>query len=541
MKRGKEVEPGLTWASAAATLQRMIRSRAGILAGLLCFTGGALSLPALAQSPPAAPQPRAPSTPTATDTASALSLSAVLEHAVRNSQGLGTARIDVAVADATVMEQVGLEDILFNATGRADRNVIQSEQQRLQSGGASKTTELVGDVSLSKLFFTGATVSVGAETRRTKFEGGEDPFTGQPLDVVEVSSGVSGTITQPILRGGWETVTRAPRTRAQLAAEQARLQREVAGRTVVRDLVEAYWEVAYAWAELEIRRSSLDLARERRRLTDASVRGGATAPTELLAVDQVIAQREEDVVVAQLAVTQRSLEMRRLAGLEIEPTQIDIKADAPLTAQVRPIEIQGVMTLALAKSPEIAALESQGRGAALEIEVTNNGLLPRLDLQLTGGIGGAADNFSDSVSNAANADAYNFGGQLVLEHWIGRHAARGQSRRAEAERERVTINMADMRRQIAQAAAQAVALANSAQNRMRLSTTAIDLTDKNIKAETGRFELGKSSNFDVLLRQEEHTQARLRFARATADYLRATAVVEALTGDILQRYGIKVE
>ncbi|HKE18222.1 MAG TPA: TolC family protein [Kofleriaceae bacterium] len=469
-----------------------------------------------------------------------MSLSAVLEHAVRNSQGLATARIDVAVADATVMEQVGLEDILFNATGAYNRDVAQSDFAVARNGGIDDSKALQGSLSLTKLFFTGATVSVKAETDRAKLLG-RDLETGTPFSATEYSSAVTGSITQPILRGGWETVTRAPRTRAQLAAEQARLQREVAGRTVVRDLVEAYWEVAYAWSELDIRRSSLDLARERRRLTDASVRGGATAPTELLAVDQVIAQREEDVVVAELSVTQRSLELRRLAGLEIEPGQIDIKADAPLDAQVRPIEIKGVMTQALARSPEIAALESQGRGAALEIEVTNNGLLPRLDLSVNGTLSGAADNFSDSVSNAANADAYTFGGQLVLEHWIGRHAARGQSRRAEAERERVMINMADMRRQIAQAAAQAVALANSAQNRMRLSTTAIDLTDKNIKAETGRFELGKSSNFDVLLRQEEHTQARLRFARAAADYLRATAVVEALTGEILPRYGIKVE
>ena len=76
---------------------------------------------------------------------------------------------------------------------------------------------------------------------------------------------------------------------------------------------------------------------------------------------------------------------------------------------------------------------------------------------------------------------------------------------------------------------------------MQLSRTAIDLTQRNIKAETGRFELGKSSNFDVLLRQEEHTQARLRYARAAADYLRAAAFLEALTGEILTRYGIKMQ
>ncbi|HWM86003.1 MAG TPA: TolC family protein, partial [Kofleriaceae bacterium] len=351
---------------------------------------------------------------------------------------------------------------------------------------------------------------------------------------------VTVQILQPLLRGRGESATRIERIRAQVLADQARLQREVAGRTTVRDLVTAYWEVAYAWADLAIRRSSLDLARERRRLTDASVRGGATAPTEVLAVDQVIAQREEDVVVAELAVTERSLEFRRLAGLEIEPTEIDVRVDAPLAAQVKTPELAQVFQVSLQRSPEIAALEVAGRGASIEIDVTDNGLLPRLDLRAFGGPIGRGVEISDSIENLTEG-GYQVGGEVVIEHALGNSSGRGASQIANKERERVRVNMADMRRQIGQSAAQAVALARSAEKRMQLSRTAIDLTDKNIKAETGRFELGKSSNFDVLLRQEEHTQARLRFARATADYLRATAVLESLTGEILPRYGIKVE
>jgi outer membrane protein TolC len=323
-------------------------------------------------------------------------------------------------------------------------------------------------------------------------------------------------------------------------ADTARLQREATGRNTVRDLIAAYWEVSFAWAQLDIRRASLELARERRRLTDASVRGGATAPTELLAVDQAIAQREEDVVVAELAVTERSLEFRTLAGIEVEPDEIDVRVDAPLAAQVRPVELPAVFQRAVSVSPEIAQLEVQGRGATIEVEVADNGLLPRLDLRVYGGPTGRANKISEAIETLTDG-GYQVGGEVVIETPLPRRGARGAQQVAQQERERVRVNMADVRRQIGSAAAQAVALAKSAEKRMQLSTTAIDLTQKNIRAETGRFELGKSSNFDVLLRQEEHTNARLRYARATADYLRATAAVEALTGEILRRYGIKVE
>jgi outer membrane protein len=524
----------------------MMRSRAGALAGLLITTVGVVALPALAQPPQSTPPASAP--PAADSTAgNAISLTDVLQHAVRQSPGLATARIDVEVAEAGVLEATGLEDFLFNATGSYLRR--RTEPIAGNPFGDNDIDSFSGSLSISKLLFTGGTIALRADAARdrlpiTNFLPGPNP--GDPPTLVAVlgtqaTSSVNAEIRQPLLRGRGETVTRAQRTRAQIATEQARLQREVAGRSVVRDLITAYWEVSYAWADLEIRRGSLELARERRRLTDASVRGGATAPTEVLAVDQVLAQREEDVVVAELAVTERSLELRRLAGLEIEPDQIDVRTGAPLSAQVRPFQIQEVVATAIERSPEIAVLRSRARGAELEVEVTDNGLLPRLDIRIFGGPSGGGEEVGEAIEDMAGGDSYQVGGEVVLEHWLGNRAARGASRRAQAERQRVRVNEADIRRQVAQSAAQAVALARSAEKRMELSRTAIDLTQRNIKAETGRFELGKSSNFDVLLRQEEHTQARLRYARAATDYLRATAFLEALTGEILGRYGIKVE
>ncbi len=520
----------------------MKRSRAGVATGLLLTAAAALTVPALAQpsrkQPAPAAQPADPTPPPPTqgaEPAATLTLPEVLQHAVRQSPQLASASIDVEVAEAGYLEATGLEDFLFNATGRYERR--RNEPQGENPFGAADQDLFEGSVALSKLLWTGGTISLRGDTQRVR-----SPFfnlDGTRSLGTDTSTSVTAQIQQPLLRGIGGTVTRVTRTRAELAAEQARLQREATGRTVIRDLIAAYWEVAYAWGDLEIRRSSLDLARERRRLTDASVRGGATAPTEVLAVDQVIAQREEDVVVAELAVTERSLELRRLAGLEIGPDQIDVRTGAPLSADVKAVEMNEVVSQAIEQSPEIAVLQSQERGAQLEVDVTDNGLLPRLDLRVYGGPFGSGEESGDSIENIR--DGYVVGGELVLEHWLGNNAAQGRSARAHAERRRVKVNMAAVRRQIVQSAAQAVALAKSAEKRMQLSRTAIDLTERNIKAETGRFELGKTSNFDVLLRQVEHTQARLRYARAATDYLRAAAFLEALTGEILSRYGIKMQ
>jgi outer membrane protein TolC len=89
--------------------------------------------------------------------------------------------------------------------------------------------------------------------------------------------------------------------------------------------------------------------------------------------------------------------------------------------------------------------------------------------------------------------------------------------------------------------ATAVAQLELARRRMVLSQRAIDLANENIKIEADRFNLGKSTNFDVLNRQEELRQAELRRAQSMIDWHKAESVVQALTGDILPTYGITVE
>ena len=46
---------------------------------------------------------------------------------------------------------------------------------------------------------------------------------------------------------------------------------------------------------------------------------------------QIVAQREQEILAAELDVSQRSLELRRIAGLEIGPRNIDVHATAALT------------------------------------------------------------------------------------------------------------------------------------------------------------------------------------------------------------------
>jgi outer membrane protein TolC len=509
----------------------MQSARAGVLAGLFLVLASTNAAAQKKKKPDPAPSP-----PPQERVGRPLSLADVLQHAVRHSPALASAKIDVRVAEARVLEASGIEDWILALSGSAVRTKNRPSEEAVFSTTRSDTWTARG--SLSKLFFTGGRFSLTGETSRTD---STLLIAGTPGDSVEFQTSVTARLDQPLLRGGWETVTRAEQTRARIARDAAVLQREAVARTEIRDLIAFYWEVAFAAADLEIRRSSVDLANERRRLTEASVKGGATAPTELNAVDQVIAQREEEVVAAELSLLQRSLELRQRAGIEIGPGEVEIAATSVLEVEPRPVNLDQVVAASFEESPEIAVLQTREEGAKLEIAVTENGLLPRLDLSLFGGPLGRSNKFSTSFERMTEFEDYQIGAELTFEHALGNNTAQGANRRAQAEKDRVMVDMADIKAQIASSAVQAVALARSAEKRLELSRRAIELSEKNIKAEIGRFELGKSTNFDVLLRQDELKQARLRYARAVTDYLRARAAVGSLTGELLREYGVTVK
>jgi outer membrane protein TolC len=80
----------------------------------------------------------------------------------------------------------------------------------------------------------------------------------------------------------------------------------------------------------------------------------------------------------------------------------------------------------------------------------------------------------------------------------------------------------------------------SAGARVEFGRAAVTFSQDNLQAEMARFQVGTSTNNDVLLRQQELKQAQSSVARAAADLLEAEIALAALTGDILETYGVEL-
>ncbi len=461
----------------------------------------------------------------------AMTLAEILQISVRQAPSLVNARIDTKVADAQIEETWVRNDWK-----------VQSQLSYSHSGGVisgialNDQTTFTATGDLIRGLPTGGTFDLHASAQYTDFDLGP-PFGASK----EWYDTVTGSITQPLLKGAGRKLFDANERKARLSKDATILAKRLAAIQTVQAVISAYWDLVLAEKQVAITEASLDLARERLRVTTVGADGGKIARSEIPAVEQIIATRQEDVLNGELAVLNFSIALRRAAGMPIGANELGLRVDTSLDTRDTKYDLGALVEAAYTASPQLAQLAKQKDSSTIDIEVTENGLLPQLDAALTLGPSGQDRLFASSLKSLAELDQLAISGTLTFSRGLSQHDVKGRSRELRLARDKIAVNAFDLKAQIAQTMAQAVAQLELANRRMALSRRAIALANQNIQIETDRFNLGKSTNFDVLNRLEDLRQAELRQAQAKIDWHKAEIVVLALTGDILPAFGITVD
>jgi outer membrane protein TolC len=485
-----------------------------------------LALPAYAQSAP---------------TVRPIALREAIALSVKQNRTIASGDADVEIAAANELAASGIED--FEIDGKAVWTTQHSSPVEGSPFYQTAFDNLHGEVTPLQPLPYGGRVGLRLATDYTRTVSRVDLGNGMPFDTTtEVWQPTAQIVyTQPLLKGFGTSIFRAPRRRAEAASDVATATLESTVTNVVRDTIQAYWELAYQQRDLEIRRSALNLAREQLRVTQARLDVGVGAPTDLAEVKQVIATREEDELLSELTLSERALDLRQLAGMEISPTEIGLTPTEVVSPNLVEVSIDQSLAAAYEHNAQLAIVKAQGWQAEIEVDVDENGLLPQLDLSVAFGPQGVSNTFSSALDRLVNFKDYQGVIGLNLIAPVARHTAKGQIASAKGQLHKVHIGESDLKAQIAVAVARGVDLVQSTKKRLATDAEAIQLAQVNLDAERARFDVGRSTNFDVLRRQDELSQAQLRRIRAGADYLKALAVLQSLTGDLLPGYGVTIK
>lgn len=216
-------------------------------------------------------------------------------------------------------------------------------------------------------------------------------------------------MTQPLLKGAGIKVNRADIDRAKIAVTQNEAARMVTAQNVIRDVILAYWEVLYAQRDLQNKRRSAQIAAEQLQRTQAEVAAGRRSPLDGRSLEQTVALRESDILLAENLLLERSLNLRNLLGQDIvERDILGIEAASdPQLLQPRPVDVKDEIRRALAANPQVRQLQLALASRRIDEMVAANQRLPQLDVTGAFVPRGVSN---DRIANANTGDPGNRGG-----------------------------------------------------------------------------------------------------------------------------------
>ncbi len=310
------------------------------------------------------------------------------------------------------------------------------------------------------------------------------------------------------------------KNRALLAAAHAGA--EVARQALALAVIESYYSLALAIAELRAAEQNLAAAEEFECITALLVSGGEVAPIDLTRAQLQTSTRRDELERARANEVVSSGALRVLVGVDF--TQTLVTTDLTL-AVPSGIEFQQFAATDVPRRPEFTLLEQQLRAAREEIGIARAARLPSLSYSMNGGFN------TDSLKAPRLKEHTGMSAAISLNipifDW---GAAKSRERQA-----RLRVQIAENEGALAvrgftQQFYAAQTQASTAAVRVRLAGEAITLAQKNLEASIARYRAGEAQIIEVTDAQTTLVTQRIAFYQAIADYQIALGRLKQATG-----------
>jgi outer membrane protein len=506
------------------------------LVGIFSLAAFGTSVSVSAQAPLATP--RVP----AADTRR-LTLDEAVRLAVQNNLGLQVARINPQLQDLNL----ALARTAWNpaVTTRFSQNGNSQPSTGFLSGSTTgtHTNRFTNNTSVEQALPTGGTYSIGWDSAR---QTSNSTLTSFPT---QLSSSFQFTASQPLLRG-----FKVDSTRNQLLVTQknreiadVQLQQQIA--TTSRGVRNAYWDLAYARAALQVAQQSLDLANESLRNTRSRVEIGTTPPIDIVEAQAEVASREEAVIVAEAQIQTAEDTLRALVydpqspdfwTLHIEPTELPAFAAATVDADT-------AVRTALAQRLDLQASRKSLEANDINIRYLRNQTLPdvtaQVDYGLTG-VGGlqvtrtspfggdivssTSRSYGSTLADLFGQDFPSWTAGVNIRYPIGHTQQQASLAQARLQYNQTVTQLKNQQLQVSTQVREAARSVQTNQKRVESTRAAREFAERRLDAEQRKFAAGTSTNFQVFQTQRDLAQARSNELRAILDYQRSVVDLETV-------------
>jgi outer membrane protein TolC len=445
----------------------------------------------------------------------------------------------------------------FRFTSNIARDVALSSTQLNGADSQIRDTALF-DASVSQLLPTGTSFTVDLSMNRLLTNSNNSIFNPS------WTSRATYTVGQHLLQNKGRIVNLRQVLEGQNTEKMTEAAFEIQLTTLIVQAQKSYWDLVFAGQDLNVKQSSLDLAKKTNDDNAQKVDIGTLAPVDLIQTQAQIASVNDLLVQSQYNVTSAEDQIKKLVSADKDPSMFLIKLralDLPLQPDAVQIPtLEEAVRIALENRPEMRQALLDLKNKDIEVTYTQNQVKPIVDVTgafdqnglggtqrrlfllgsapLTQPIpGGVLDSFGTLFGYGYTGFSAGFTVQIPLNN-----------KAAKADLERA-LNDQHMSQSKIDTTAQGIALdvrtslmqVEMYKARIETAKIARELAQKTLEAEQAKFDLGTSILQFVLNDQNALLQARTNEIQTLINFTKALVDLDRSMGMSLKKNNIELD
>jgi outer membrane protein len=374
----------------------------------------------------------------------------------------------------------------------------------------------------------------------------------------------SGTYTQPLLRGFKIDATRQQLAVTKINRDISDVQLRSTITNTLSNVRNAYWDYVFAVQSVDVAQQSVNLADQLVKDNQTRVEVGTMAPIDVVQAQSQAATQRQNLVAAQATRRTTELALKRLlvAGTNDPMWNSAIDPIDRPDFHPEPVDIEAAVRRALSERTDIAIAKQTVAENDVTVKYLEDQLKPQADFVGTYGlvgvggprllfepgtsgvnrtpIGSNPGGYSDALSTLFNNNYPRWTAQVNISYPLGTSSQEASAARARVQVSQVQAQLKQIELQVATDVTNAAVTVQSNVERVQAAQVARDLAQQTMAAEQSKFEVGMSTNYNVILTQRDLATAQNNELQAVLAYRKSLVELERLQQTTLSNLNITV-
>ncbi len=486
-----------------------------------------------------------------------LTLDDAVKFALDRNLDIAVQRLNPQINDIAVLSVKSVYNPTLTSTvGPQSATILPSSQTQLGVGGAAVTETMTFNGGIAQsLPWGGGNFAASLNNFRRSSTSNNSLF--NPL----FQSAWSFSYNQPIMRNFSIDSTRQQLAVSKVNRDVSDVQLRATITNTLSNVRNAYWDYVFAVQAVDVAQKSVDLAVKLVQDNQTRVEVGTMAPIDVVQAQSQAATARQNLAAAQQTMRTAELVLKRLIVSGTEDPNWSVRLD-PVDRPdfvAQPIDLEAAIRNALSQRTDLEIAKKTMQANDVTLRFLRDQLKPQADLSLAyvpQGLGGAQLNRQSNGTLGSNVvstipggigDAFSslfhnnypqWTAQVNFSYPLGTSSQEASVARARVQVSQVQAQVKQVELQIATDVTNAAVSARSNVERVQAAQAARELAEKQLEAEQSKFEVGMSTNYNVIQSQRDLATAQNNELQAVLNYRKALVEFERLQQTTLQSLNV---